>query len=181
MSALTIFSDQDPSAPVWESRDGDAIATELNKIDVRFERWQADRDLGENPQPQDVIAAYQHEIDKLVAEKGYQSWDVISMRPDNEQREVLRTKFLSEHTHGEDEVRFFVEGAGLFCLHLNGKIYQILCEKNDLISVPANTRHWFDMGGSPSFTAIRVFDNQEGWVAHFTGDKIADAYPRLGE
>src|SRR5471030_2568763 len=91
MSALTIFSDQDPSAPVWESRDGDAIATELNKIDVRFERWQADRDLGENPQPQDVIAAYQHEIDKLVAEKGYQSWDVISMRPDNEQREVLRT------------------------------------------------------------------------------------------
>ncbi len=181
MSALTIFSDQDPSALVWESRDGDAIATELNKIDVRFERWQADRDLGENPQPQDVIAAYQHEIDKLVAEKGYQSWDVISMRPDNEQREVLRTKFLSEHTHGEDEVRFFVEGAGLFCLHLNGKIYQILCEKNDLISVPANTRHWFDMGGSPSFTAIRVFDNQEGWVAHFTGDKIADAYPRLGE
>ena len=181
MSALTIFSDQDPSAPVWESRDGDAIATELNKIDVRFERWQADRDLGENPQPQDVIAAYQHEIDKLVAEKGYQSWDVISMRPDNEQREVLRTNFLSEHTHGEDEVRFFVEGAGLFCLHLNGKIYQILCEKNDLISVPANTRHWFDMGGSPSFTAIRVFDNQEGWVAHFTGDKIADAYPRLGE
>ena len=179
MSALTIFSDQDPSAPVWESRDGDAIATELNKIDVRFERWQADRDLGDNPQPQDVIAAYQHEIDKLVAEKGYQSWDVISMRPDNEQREVLRTKFLSEHTHGEDEVRFFVEGAGLFCLHLNGKIYQILCEKNDLISVPANTRHWFDMGGSPSFTAIRVFDNQEGWVAHFTGDKIADAYPRL--
>ena len=181
MSALTIFSDQDPSTPIWESRDGDAIATELNKIDVRFERWQADRDLGENPQPQDVIAAYQHEIDKLVAEKGYQSWDVISMRPDNEQREVLRTKFLSEHTHGEDEVRFFVEGAGLFCLHLNGKIYQILCEKNDLISVPANTRHWFDMGGSPSFTAIRVFDNQEGWVAHFTGDKIADAYPRLGE
>ncbi len=181
MSALTIFSDQDPSAPVWESRDGDAIAAELSKIDVRFERWQADRDLGANPQPQDVIAAYQHEIDKLVEEKGYQSWDVISMRPDNEQREVLRTKFLSEHTHGEDEVRFFVEGAGLFCLHLNGKIFQILCERNDLISVPANTRHWFDMGGSPSFTAIRVFDHPEGWVAHFTGDKIADVYPRMGE
>jgi len=179
MSALTIFSDQDPSAPVWESRDGDAIATELNKIDVRFERWQADRDLGENPQPQDVIAAYQHEIDKLVAEKGYQSWDVISMRPDNEQREVLRTKFLSEHTHGEDEVRFFVEGAGLFCLHLNGKIYQILCEKNDLLSVPAGTAHWFDMGPEPHFTAIRLFDNPEGWIAHFTGDKIADAYPKL--
>ncbi len=181
MSALTIFSDSDPLAPIWQSRDGDEIAAELHKIDVRFERWQADRELGSNPQPEQVIEAYQHEINKLVAEKGYQSWDVISMRPDNEQREVLRAKFLSEHTHGEDEVRFFVEGAGLFCLHLQGKIFQILCEKNDLISVPAHTRHWFDMGGSPSFTAIRLFDNPTGWVAHFTGDAIADAYPRLGE
>ncbi|KAA5984208.1 acireductone dioxygenase, partial [Pantoea sp. M_5] len=72
--------------------------------------------------------------------------------------------------------------AGLFCLHLDGEILQILqilCEKNDLISVPAGTPHWFDMGSSPHFTAIRIFDNQEGWVANFTGDKIADAYPRL--
>ena len=146
---------------------------------MRFERWEADRDLGENPDADTVIKAYQHAIDRLVAEKGYQSWDVISMRADNPQKEVLRTKFLSEHTHGEDEVRFFVEGAGLFCLHLDGHIYQILCEKNDLISVPAGTPHWFDMGSSPNFTAIRIFDNQEGWVAKFTGDTIADAYPRL--
>lgn len=89
-------------------------------------------------------------------------------------------KILSEHTHGEDEVRFFVEGAGLFCLHLNGKIFQILCEKNDLISVPANTRHWFDMGGSPSLPRSVYSIIRKGWVAHFTGDKIADAYPGWG-
>ncbi|WP_145562969.1 1,2-dihydroxy-3-keto-5-methylthiopentene dioxygenase [Yersinia aldovae] len=179
MSGLTIFSDKQPEQPLWQSRDAEEIQQQLTAIGVRFERWQADRELGENPQPDAVIAAYQHEIDRLVAEKGYQSWDVISMRPDNAQREVLREKFLSEHTHGEDEVRFFVEGTGLFCLHLNDKIYQILCEKNDLLSVPADTPHWFDMGSKPNFTAIRVFDNPEGWVARFTGDKIADAYPRL--
>ncbi|TCV98878.1 1,2-dihydroxy-3-keto-5-methylthiopentene dioxygenase [Biostraticola tofi] len=179
MSALTIFSDKDPSAPLWQSRDAAAIGEQLTAIGVRFERWEADRDLGVNPAPEVVIAAYQHAIDKLVAEKGYQSWDVISMRADHPDRETLRTKFLSEHTHGEDEVRFFVEGAGLFCLHLAGKIYQILCEKNDLISVPATTPHWFDMGAAPHFTAIRVFDNPEGWIAQFTGDKIADSYPRL--
>ena len=49
--------------------------------------------------------------------------------------------------------------------------------ENDLISVPAGT-HWFDMGSEPNFTAIRIFDNPEGWVAQFTGDAIADAYPR---
>jgi cupin superfamily acireductone dioxygenase involved in methionine salvage len=125
-----------------------------------------------------VIEAYQHAIDKLVAEKGYQSWDVISLRADNPQKEALRAKFLNEHTHGEDEVRFFVEGAGLFCLHIGDEVYQVLCEKNDLISVPAGTPHWFDMGSEPNFTAIRIFDNPEGWVAQFTGDAIADAYPR---
>lgn len=179
MSALTIFTDTEATTPVWHSTDADEIRQQLNAKSVRFERWEADRDLGQNPAPETVINAYQHAIDKLVAEKGYQSWDVISMRADNPQKETLREKFLSEHTHGEDEVRFFVEGAGLFCLHLDGHIYQILCEKNDLISVPAGTPHWFDMGSSPHFTAIRIFDNQEGWIANFTGDKIADAYPRL--
>lgn len=179
MSALTIFTDREASQPVWHSTDAEAIRDRLNAKGVRFERWEADRDLGENPDAETVINAYQHAIDRLVAEKGYQSWDVISMRADNPQKTVLREKFLNEHTHGEDEVRFFVEGAGLFCLHLDGEILQILCEKNDLISVPAGTPHWFDMGSSPHFTAIRIFDSQEGWVANFTGDKIADAYPRL--
>ncbi|MGP6794355.1 hypothetical protein ACTZN4_13815, partial [Klebsiella pneumoniae] len=86
---------------------------------------------------------------------------------------------LNEHTHGEDEVRFFVEGAGLFCLHIGDEVFQVLCEKNDLISVPAHTPHWFDMGSEPNFTAIRIFDNPEGWIAQFTGDDIASAYPRL--
>ncbi|MFU9138505.1 1,2-dihydroxy-3-keto-5-methylthiopentene dioxygenase [Erwinia tasmaniensis] len=179
MSALTLFTDSEATKPVWHSTDADEIRQQLNAKGVRFERWEADRDLGENPDADTVINAYQHAINRLVAEKGYQSWDVISMRADNPQKEVLRTKFLSEHTHDEDEVRFFVEGAGLFCLHLDGHIYQILCEKNDLISVPAGTPHWFDMGSSPHFTAIRIFDNQEGWIANFTGDAIADAYPRL--
>ncbi|MBK0004180.1 MULTISPECIES: acireductone dioxygenase [Erwiniaceae] len=179
MSALTIFTDTDAATQVWHSTDAAEIAEKLKSKDVRFERWEADRDLGENPDSETVIKAYQHAIDRLVAEKGYQSWDVISMRADNPQKDVLRTKFLSEHTHAEDEVRFFVEGAGLFCLHLDGHIYQILCEKNDLISVPEGTAHWFDMGSAPHFTAIRIFDNQEGWIANFTGDTIADAYPRL--
>ena len=179
MSALTLFFVKDPQTPVWHSTDAKAIQEQLNAKGVRFERWQADRDLGAAPSAETVIAAYQHAIDKLVAEKGYQSWDVISLRADNPQKEALREKFLNEHTHGEDEVRFFVEGAGLFCLHIGDEVFQVLCEKNDLISVPAHTPHWFDMGSEPNFTAIRIFDNPEGWIAQFTGDDIASAAPRL--
>ncbi|QEP92559.1 acireductone dioxygenase [Klebsiella pneumoniae] len=179
MSALTLFSVTDPQTPVWHSTDAKAIQDQLNAKGVRFERWQADRDLGANPSPETVIAAYQHAIDKLVAEKGYQSWDVISLRADNPQKEALREKFLNEHTHGEDEVRFLSRALACFACTLATRC-SVLCEKNDLISVPAHTPHWFDMGSEPNFTAIRIFDNPEGWIAQFTGDDdIASAYPRL--
>ena len=101
MSALTIYSDKDASQHQWHSTDAAEIAQQLNAKGVRFERWAADRDLGHDPAPEAVIAAYQHAIDKLVAEKDYQSWDVISLRADNPQKEALRAKFLNEHTHGD--------------------------------------------------------------------------------
>ncbi len=91
----------------------------------------------------------------------------------------MRQKFLAEHTHGEDEVRFFVDGHGLFSLHVAAEVYEVLCEKGDLISVPANTKHWFDMGPNPRFVAIRFFNNPDGWVAEFTGSDIADRFNRF--
>ena len=45
MSALTLFSVTDPQTPVWHSTDAKAIQDQLNAKGVRFERWQADRDL----------------------------------------------------------------------------------------------------------------------------------------
>ncbi len=71
------------------------------------------------------------------------------------------------------------EAARLFVIHANGRVYSMLCEKDDLISVPANARHWFDLGPNPSFAAIRLFNNLEGWVANFTGDRIAGRFPLL--
>jgi len=37
------------------------------------------------------------------------------------------------------------------------------------------------MGPAPQFTAIRFFDNPKGWVAQFTGDPIAERFPRLDD
>jgi 1,2-dihydroxy-3-keto-5-methylthiopentene dioxygenase len=46
--------------------------------------------------------------------------------------------------------------------------------------VPAGTRHWFDMGPAPRFTAIRLFTTPAGWVANFTGTPIARNFPSYG-
>jgi 1,2-dihydroxy-3-keto-5-methylthiopentene dioxygenase len=174
MSRLQVFDEADGAAPLLDTDDGDAIAAELATIGVRFERWPT-RDL---PESSAILEAYAPEIEALKAEAGYQSVDVVALAPDHPDRETLRGKFLSEHTHGEDEVRFFVDGEGLFTLHQDGRVFNMLCTKGDLISVPAGMRHWFDMGPAPRFTAIRLFVNPDGWVARFTGDDIAARFPR---
>lgn len=179
MSHLTVYHEDQPDRPLVDTSDAGRIADELAKAGIRFERWEAAHDLPRDADNESIIAAYRDEIDQLIRERGYQTFDVVSMHPAHPDKETFRKKFLDEHTHSEDEVRFFVRGQGLFVIHEGGRVYSMLCEKNDLISVPANTRHWFDMGPNPSFTAIRLFNNPEGWVASFTNDKIAGRFPLL--
>ncbi|NSY34950.1 acireductone dioxygenase [Pseudoalteromonas sp. JC28] len=179
MSQLTIYQVQNPSQALQQEQDANIIASLLAEQGVRFEQWQTSTDITAEMSQDDIINAYLSDIERLKAQGGYQTVDVISLAKGNPSASELRQKFLFEHTHSEDEVRFFVKGQGLFCLHLNDKVYQVLCQQGDLISVPENTPHWFDMGSDPEFTAIRLFNNQEGWVAKSTDSDIAKQFPLL--
>jgi 1,2-dihydroxy-3-keto-5-methylthiopentene dioxygenase len=179
MSRLRIYAEGKPDTAVATYAEHTAIAGELARVGVRFEQWEAIQPVKPGASQDEVIAAYRSDIDRLMEEKGYQAVDVISLAPDHPDRATMRQKFLNEHTHSEDEVRFFVAGAGQFTLHIDGHVYEILCESGDLIGVPDRTRHWFDMSESPYFIAIRLFTNKEGWVAEFTGEDIAERFPRM--
>jgi 1,2-dihydroxy-3-keto-5-methylthiopentene dioxygenase len=179
MSAIRIYQDSDASTPLLDTQDRVEITRALNEAGVRFEQWQTNATIAPGDSQEKVIDAYRQDIDRLIAEEGYQTVDVVSLNSDHPQKTELRKKFLDEHRHSEDEVRFFVAGAGLFSLHIGDKVYEVLCEQGDLISVPANTPHWFDMGPNPYFIAIRLFNNPDGWVANFTGSDIASRFPRL--
>ncbi len=159
--------------------DADLIQAELATRGIAFERWPARAQLSATADQAEIMAAYAPEIARVQEGGGYATVDAIRLTPDHPERAALRQKFLAEHTHSEDEVRFFVEGRGLFCLHIGDAVLQLICEQNDWISVPAGTAHWFDMGPEPQFCALRFFNNTEGWVAAFTGDPIAESYPRL--
>ena len=181
MSHLQIFPAEGAAHPVAsvDSHDGPQITAELAQRGIGFTRWPARAQLPAHAEPEQILAAYAPEIARVQASGTYPTVDAIRLTPDHPDRQALRQKFLAEHTHSEDEVRFFVEGRGLFCLHIGEEVLQVLCEQDDWISVPAGTKHWFDMGSAPRFCAIRFFDNPEGWVAAFTGDPIAERFPLL--
>jgi len=177
MTRLTVYPESNSAGSELDTTEGKRIAAVLQTIGVRFERWQAAAPLSRDADDAAVMHAYRADIERLKAERGYQAVDVVRCLPDNPNRHDLRRKFLDEHVHDDDEVRFFVEGAGVFFLRAAGKVHVLLCERGDLLSVPAGTRHWFDMGPAPYFTAIRLFTTPAGWVARFTGDAIAQRFP----
>ena len=177
MSELRIYDES--ARPISAHTSFDDIRSQLAALGVTFERWQATQELDAQATQDEIIEAYRDSVNRLMNQHGFRSVDVISMTAEHPQREAMRDKFLHEHIHEEFEVRFFVEGQGLFNIRHNGRVYSVLCQQGDLISVPANVRHWFDMGPRPHLKCIRLFTTPEGWVAQYTGDKIADRFPRL--
>lgn len=176
MSALTVYQDSVPEAPLLHTQDPAEIAECLRPLGVRFERWQGPEIPPRSADAETVLATYRPFLDKLMGETGAGSADVIRMGPDTPDGAALRAKFLSEHTHSEDEVRFFVHGSGHFILHVADRIYDVECTQSDLISVPEGTRHWFDAGPEPDVVALRIFTHKEGWVADYTGTDLATRF-----
>jgi 1,2-dihydroxy-3-keto-5-methylthiopentene dioxygenase len=176
-SKLNVYDEREPHKPLVETTDGAEIARLLGEVGVRFERWTAEKKLSADADQAAILDAYRSSVERVQSEGGYGTVDVLRLAKGTANVEPIRKKFLAEHAHTEDEVRFFVEGSGAFYLRLAGKVYQAICARGDLISVPAGTLHWFDMGPDPEFAAIRWFNNQEGWVPQYTGDDIASRFP----
>jgi len=181
MTQLTAYSASNPSSMHTQTSDPSTIRSMLSDRGISFEQWAVQGDFAPGTDGEIILKAYQEDIQRLQAEEGYETVDVVSMAPDHPARETLRKKFLNEHIHTEDEVRFFVAGQGLFCLHLSDEVLLVRCETGDLIRVPANTKHWFDTGPAPSFIAIRLFTDPDGWIAEYTGDDIASRFPTMDQ
>ena len=183
MSWLKIFTDSNPEnyEIFYEEKD---IAKKLSAIGIGFSRWtdKASSALNSKSSSEDILSAYKADIEEIMDKHKFKSVDIINLDHKNtttEKLKEIREKFLKEHIHSDDEVRYFIDGQGLFCIHQEDKVYQILCCKDDFISVPANAKHWFDTGEKAFFKCIRFFSDEAGWVAQYTGSEIASKFPKL--
>jgi len=136
---------------------------------IDYERTDPSVPIQAGAPAEDVLAAYQPKIDELKASGGYVTADVIDVQPTTPGLDAMLARFNSEHWHDEDEVRFIIEGRGLFHIHPPGHpVFAIEVEAGDLIRVPKGTLHWFDLCVDRRIRAIRLFQDKSGWTPHYT-------------
>src|SRR5262249_62421589 len=146
-------------------------------VAIDYQRGRPARPLAADAPADEVLAAYSAEIDRLKAEGGYVTADVIDVKPTTPNLEGMLTKFRSEHWHDEDEVRFIIEGRGIFHIHPKDRaVLAIEVEAGDLIRGPRGTWHWFDLCADRRIRAIRLFQDPSGWTPHYTDSGVDRGY-----
>ena len=154
-----------------------AVRDYLARIGIEYERWEASRPVSPAAPQEEILAAYSAEIDRLKAQGGYVTADVIDVNAQTPNLEAMLNKFSSEHWHDEDEVRFIIEGRGLFHIHpQQGAVVAIEVEAGDLIRVPRGTWHWFDLCADRRIRAIRLFQDASGWTPRYTQSGVDRNY-----
>jgi 1,2-dihydroxy-3-keto-5-methylthiopentene dioxygenase len=146
----------------------------LQRYNIGFERWDVSRlqDMprvegeGENDH---ILRVFSPEIKRLMAERGYQKADVVSLSPAMPNLEVILKKFDKEHLHNEDEVRFVVNGRGVFTIHNDADeiVFDVEVYPGDLLVVPDGTWHWFTLCEDKTIQCIRLFQSTEGWTPEY--------------
>jgi 1,2-dihydroxy-3-keto-5-methylthiopentene dioxygenase len=187
MTLLQVMADTDAEKVRLRTDDARRIGDELATRGIVFDRRPIACDIDAGGPPERILADYADQVAEINADNRYRHVDVAALRPDHGDPDwraaaaTARSKFLAEHRHAEDEVRFFVAGRACFYLHLEPEVFAVVCETGDLLTVPAGTRHWFDMGSDPEFAAIRFFEQADGWIGDFTGDPIGQRFPTLDQ
>jgi 1,2-dihydroxy-3-keto-5-methylthiopentene dioxygenase len=149
----------------------------LASLGIDYERWTPGHPVAPDASADEVLRAYDEEIRKLKDSGGYVTADVIDVKPDTPNLDVMLAKFSREHWHDEDEVRFIIAGRGLFHIHgKDGQVFALEVGPGDLIRVPRGTHHWFDLCADRNIRAIRLFQDVSGWTPQYTETGVDRRY-----
>jgi 1,2-dihydroxy-3-keto-5-methylthiopentene dioxygenase len=155
----------------------ETVRQQLAAHGIDYERWEPAHPVPPDAPPDEVLRAYAGEIDRLKARGGYVTADVIDVNPATPGLDAMLAKFSREHWHDEDEVRFIIQGRGVFHIHpREGPVLAVEVEPGDLMRVPRGTWHWFDLCADRRIRAIRLFQDPSGWTPHYTDSGVDEGF-----
>lgn len=143
--------------------DKEEVTTFLKRYGLHTEFWKVE---SSDPNISDPLIRYKNQIEKLKKKFGYASADCCTLNTNNPNLDKMLQPFMKEHHHTDDEVRFTVCGSGIFGVNpQTSPTFEIFVEAGDLLIVPANTRHWFELTEKKNICCIRVFKENPKWEA----------------
>ena len=111
---------------------------------------------------------YEAELRALAEARGYVEQDVVALQPDTANLDAICAKFADEHLHTDDEVRFVLEGEGVFDIRDDDDRWmRVTVEPGDLIVVPKDRYHRFFLTDRKQIRCVRLFQDSAGWVPHY--------------
>jgi 1,2-dihydroxy-3-keto-5-methylthiopentene dioxygenase len=145
------------------------IAEYLATCGIDYEHLETGLAISTMAAADEILQSYAIEIEELKVRGGYVTADLIDVNDQTPGLDGMLAKFNREHWHDEDEVRFIVDGHGLFHIHPQDRpVVAIMVEAGDLIRVPRGTLHWFDLCSDRQIRAIRLFQDMAGWTPHYS-------------
>jgi 1,2-dihydroxy-3-keto-5-methylthiopentene dioxygenase len=117
---------------------------------------------------------YQPTMDWLKNKNGYIEQDVVELNPNMINLQEICSKFLEEHRHEEDEVRFILYGEGIFDIRSRRDQWmRVKVETGDLIVVPAGRHHRFTLTEKKTIRCVRLFKEKSGWVPTYRSAEVS--------
>lgn len=181
MSSLTVYFQSLPDVPNKVLTHAEDIASTLAAVGVQFAQVPVAQPVLAGASSEEVLAVCQVQVQQLSDEYGYASLDVFSLCDERGLNNEMRTSLLKEQRCGVAQLRYCLAGRGLLCLHIDDYVYALLCEKNDLVVLPAGTRHWFDIGERPRVALLRLFDSPQLPGLEDTGEAIVERFAGLDD
>ncbi len=164
------------------------ISRELACLNVQLNYWSVgtssqshyllDKEALNEDEKEELLQTLDHYFAQLKQSDGYQSRDLIVLHPNIANLEILLSKFERCHIHADNEVRYIIDGEGVFGFVLpNNSQVELTIQSQEYINVPAGTEHWFHLTGARRIKAVRYFTTTEGWTPQYT--KTAIRFPSL--
>lgn len=114
------------------------------------------------------VGAHEARIGELMTSGGYTTRDEVKLSKDTPNLRGIEAKFADEHRHDEDEVRFILDGEGVFDIRSESDRWmRVVVRKGDLIVVPKGRWHRFFFGDDKTIHAVRLFQQASGWTPHY--------------
>jgi len=161
MSSLTVYHQSSPEYPNKLLTHVEDIASTLAAVGVQFSQVPVQQAVTAGTASDELLAASRVQVDQLLSHHGYAYAEVLSLCDERGEGSELARRLRAEQCCQPAHLHYYLAGRGLLALHIGEYVYNLLCEKGDLLRLPAGTAHWFDGGEHPRFAVLRLFGSAQ--------------------